>query len=75
MKNELTYKNCLIHSESFELGQRGSWVPRFRLTQQNSNGPSNRALASHDRLDKVCRTEAEADAFAIKEAIRWVDNK
>ncbi len=74
MKSKMSYKNCLIHSESFQLGQSGSWIPRYALTRLNTDSASNATPSHHDRLDKVYRTEGEADAFALSDAMQWVDN-
>ena len=74
MKSKMSYKNCLIHGESFQLGQSGSWVPRYALTRLNSDSASNAAPSHHDRLDKVYWTEEEADAFALHDAMQWVDS-
>ena len=73
MKSKVSYKNCLIHSESFQLRQSGSWIPRYALTRPNSDGASNATPSHHDRLDKVFWTEGEADAFALHDAMQWVD--
>ena len=74
MKNKISYKDCLIHSESFQLGQSGSWIPRYALTRPNPNSDSNGIPSHHDRLDKVYWTEREADDFALQDAMHWVDN-
>jgi hypothetical protein len=34
----------------------------------------NPASSHHDRLDKVCCTEREADAIAVQDAMQRVDN-
>ena len=74
MKNLISYKNCFIRSESFQLEPSGSWIPRYVLTQLNADNGMNPASSHHDRLDKVCGTEGEADAIAVQDAMQRVDN-
>jgi hypothetical protein len=71
MKNMISYKNCLIRSQSFQFGQSGSWIPRYTVTQQ---GADRDAPSHHDRLDQACWTESEADEFAVQDAKRRVDS-
>jgi hypothetical protein len=73
MKSSISYKNCLIRSESFQLSQSSSWIPRYTLTRQDTNSKWNGSPSHHDRLDKVFWTENEADEFALQDAMRWVD--
>jgi hypothetical protein len=73
MKSILSYKNCLVRGESFQLAQSCNWIPRYSLTLQGANNNSHGALSHHDRLDQVFRTENEADEFALKDAMRWID--
>lgn len=74
MKSSIAYKNCLIRSESFQLEQSGSWIPRYTLTRQTTNSDLSGTPSHHDRLDKVYSTEREADEFALQDAMQWVDN-
>ncbi|HVO95463.1 MAG TPA: hypothetical protein VMT22_21585 [Terriglobales bacterium] len=69
----VSYKNCLISSESFQLGQGSDWIPRYTLCRQNKTVGWNSTPSYHDRLDKVFLTRAEADEFALQEAIRRID--
>jgi len=73
MKSILSYKNCLVRGESFQLAQNCNWIPRYSLTLQEANNNSKGALSHHDRLDQVFRTENEADEFALQDAMRWID--
>ncbi|HTN72482.1 MAG TPA: hypothetical protein VMO00_15490 [Methylomirabilota bacterium] len=73
MKNVISYKNCLIRSESFQLTESSSWIPRYTLTHQDPKSEWNGAPSQHDRLDKVFCTENEADEFALQDAIRRID--
>lgn len=73
MKPGVSYKNCFIGSESFQLGQSSGWIPRYVLTCHDMNVEGNRTPSYHDRLDQAFLTEQEADEFAVEEAIRWID--
>jgi hypothetical protein len=73
MTSSISYKNCLIRSESFQLARNGSWVPRYTLTLRDTNNKWNGTPSHHDRLDKVFWTEQEADEFALQEAMEWID--
>ena len=72
MKNSLSYKNCVIQCESFQLAQNTGWIPRYSLTRPGADKRSNAAPLHYDRLDQVFCTEDEADSFALQEALRWV---
>jgi hypothetical protein len=73
MKNSLSYKNCVIQGESFQLAQNSGWIPRYSLTRAGADKRSNAAPLHYDRLDQVFCTEDEADGFALQEAVRWID--
>ena len=73
MKGNISYKNCVIRGESFQLAQSSGWIPRFTLMRQDSDKKSDDPPSYHDRLDKVFWTKNEADEFALQEAIRCID--
>jgi len=73
MESSISYKNCLIRGESFQLPQSDSWIPRYTLMRENDVSESDGTLTHHDRLDKVFWTKKEADAFALKDAMQWLD--
>ena len=73
MESSISYKNCLIRGESFQLPQSDSWIPRYTLMRENDVSESDGTLTHHDRLDKVFWTKTEADAFALKDAMQWLD--
>ena len=73
MKNSISYKNCLIRGESFQLAQSNGWIPRYSLMRQDTNSKWDDAPSHHDRLDKVFWTENEADEFAFQEAMVRID--
>ena len=74
MKGCLWYKNCLIRTESFQLTDSSSWIPRYILTGQGPAENSSDARSHRDRLDKVFCTKSEADEFALQDAVQWIDN-
>jgi hypothetical protein len=73
MKSSISYKNCLIRGESFQLTQSSGWIPRYTLTRQDARNKWNGTPSHHDRLDQVFWTENEADKFALQDAMRWID--
>lgn len=73
MKSSMSYKNCLIHSESFQLAQSNSWIPRYSLMRRDTDSKQDGTPSHHDRLDKVFRTEKEADEFALQDAMQRID--
>lgn len=73
MKSSISYKNCLIRSESFQLAPNSSWIPQYTLTRQNSKNMTA-SPKHHARLDKVFGSENEADEFAMQDAMRWIDS-
>jgi len=75
MKTSISYKNCLIRSESFQLAKSGGWIPRYTLTLQEAGNRWNGTPSHHDRLDQVFWTENEADKFALQDAMLWIDEK
>ena len=74
MKPSLSYKNCLIRTESFQVAQSSSWIPRYILMRQSTDGNSSGEPSHRDRLDKVFWTENEADEFALQDAVEWIDS-
>jgi hypothetical protein len=74
MKSSISYKNCLIRGESFQLTQSSGWIPRYTLTRQDARNKWNSTPSHHDRLDQVFWTENEADKFALQDAMRWIDD-
>ncbi len=73
MKNSISYKNCLIRGDSFQLAQSCGWIPRYTLTRSDFRNQWNTNPSHHDRLDLVFRSENEADNFALQDAMRWID--
>jgi len=73
MESSISYKNCLIRGESFQLPQSDSWIPRYTLMREGDESELDRSLMHHDRLDKVFWTKNEADEFALEDAMQWID--
>lgn len=74
MKSDIFYKNYLIRGNSFQPTQSSGWIPRYVLQRANFSVGSGDSPSSHDRLDKVFASAAEADDFAVREAMMWIDN-
>ncbi len=73
MKHDTSYKNFRIRGESFQPTESSGWIPRFVLQAENPD--ADPAPVSHDRLDKVCVSQTEADAFAVQDAKNWLDDQ
>ena len=69
----MSYKNCLIRGESFQLTQSSGWIPRYILTSPDVRNGWSYSPSHHDRLDQVFLTQYEADRFAIEDAMQWID--
>ena len=75
MNTSLAYKSCFIHIESFQLTYGSGWIPRFKLTRQNTQSGWGDAPSYRDRLDKVFLSKDEADEFALEDAMQWIDSE
>ena len=69
MGKSISYGNCVIHLQSFELLPRGGWIPRFTLTG------CDHSMLCRDRLDQVFPSKEEADEFALRDAVEWIDDR
>ena len=74
MKPDISYKNYFIRGKSFQPTQNSGWIPRYVLQCVHPSAASGDAELSHDRLDKAFGSAAEADDFAVQDAMRWIDN-
>lgn len=63
------YGNFVIQIQSFELLPSGGWIPRFTLRS------SDDSMLCRDRLDQVFPSKEEADEFALKDAVEWIDDR
>jgi hypothetical protein len=72
MKSSISYKNCLIRSESFQRETKGSWIPQYTVTGQDAKKTSG-VPSHHAQLDKTFWSENEADEFALQDAMHWID--
>lgn len=73
MKHDISYKNFLIRSESFQPTQSSGWIPRYVLHPEKPDPAVVSSPLCHDRLDKAFDSENEADAFALQDAKTWID--
>jgi hypothetical protein len=69
----ISYRNCLIHIESFQLTHSSGWIPRFKLLRQDTKSEWNDAPSYRHRLDTVFWSKDEADEFALEDAMHWID--
>jgi hypothetical protein len=74
MKQSISYKNCLIQSQSFQLAINTSWIPQFTVTPGTMRNAIGARPTHHARLDQVFWSETEADEFALQDAMRWIDS-
>jgi hypothetical protein len=69
------YKNYLIRGESFQREERGPWVPQYTVIRQDA-ATENREYPSHQyQFNQACRSERDADEFALQKARDWIDLK
>jgi hypothetical protein len=73
MKSSISYQNCLIRGESFQLEKNGKWVPQYTLRSQESKDKLRDFLSHRAQLDKTFPTESAADDFALQGAMKWID--
>ena len=73
MKNSISYKNYLIHGESFQREKNGAWVAQYALTRQEAGGKGNNFPSSQYQLNEAFPTESEADEYALRRAREWID--
>ena len=73
MKSSISYKNCLIRSESFQREKNGKWIPQYALTRQNTGSKGKVFPSQQYQLNEAFPTENEADDFALQKAMEWID--
>jgi hypothetical protein len=75
MKNDISYKDCFIRGESFQREKNGAWIPQYTLTRPTteSTGKGSDFPSHQYQWNEAFPTEAEADAYALRRAMEWVD--
>jgi hypothetical protein len=73
MRSEICYKNCLIRAESFQREKSGKWIAQYILTRQNTGSGRTGFPSQHYQLNEAFATEDEADDFALRRAMEWID--
>ena len=73
MKQDTSYKDYVIRSESFQREKNGAWIPQYTVTHQRAavqkiDFPSHQYQFNHAYF-----TEHEADEFAVLMAQTWID--
>jgi hypothetical protein len=73
MRSSIPYKNCLIQGESFQREKKGKWTAQYLVTQLNAGSDRKGFPSQQYQLNDVFATEAEADDFALRRAMEWID--
>lgn len=73
MKNDISYKNCVIRGESFQREKNGAWVAQYTVTLPEAARKANKFPSSQYQFEEAFPTEREADAYALGRAMEWVD--
>jgi hypothetical protein len=75
VKNNVPYKNCVVYTESFQREKNGAWVPQYTLTRPKTESTGKgRDFPSHQyQYNEAFPNQAEADAYALRKAMEWVD--
>ena len=73
MKNDISYKNCLIRGESFQRIRNGTWVPQYTLIRQEVGDKGTGFPSYQYQFNETFPTESEADEYALQRAMEWVD--
>lgn len=73
MRNDIAYKNCLIRGESFQREKNGKWVAQYLMTRQIAGASAQRFPSQQYQLYDVFGSEDEADDFALRRAMEWID--
>jgi hypothetical protein len=75
VKNGVPYKNCLIHTESFQREKNGAWIPQYTLVRPKteSTGKGSDFPSHQYQFNEAFPSETEADAYAFGKAMEWVD--
>jgi hypothetical protein len=73
MRNNISYKNCLIQGESFQREKNGEWIPQYKFTREDTGSELKRFPTQHYQLNEVFATKDEADEFALRRAMESID--
>ena len=73
MKDSISYKGCVIHGESFQRENNGTWVPQYTLTLPVTGRKAGDFPSHQYQLNEAFTTENEADVYAVRRAKEWVD--
>ena len=74
MKDSISYKGCVIHGESFQRENNGTWVPQYTLTLPVTGRKAGDFPSHQYQLNEAFPSETEADEFALQKAREWVDS-
>ena len=70
---EISYRNCTIRGESFQRERNGTWIAQYLVTRRNTGSEGTGFPTQHYQLNEVFATEDQANDFALRRAMEWVD--
>jgi hypothetical protein len=73
MRRSIPYRNCFIHGESFQREKNGKWTAQYLVTGLNTGSERRRFPSQQYQLNEVFATEDDADDFALRRAMEWID--
>jgi hypothetical protein len=73
MRDSVPYKNCLIRGESFQRQENGKWTAQYLVTRLNAGSERTGFPSQQYQLSEVFATEDDADDFALRRAMEWID--
>jgi len=73
MKDEISYKNCGIHGESFQRQKNGAWIPQYTLTVPERRRKPGDFPSHQYQFNNALPAESDADEYALGRAREWVD--
>jgi hypothetical protein len=74
LRSDTSYKNCSIRGESFQREKNGKWVAQYLVTGLNAACGRSVFPSQQYQLSEIFATEGEADDFAVRRAMEWIDN-
>ena len=75
MKNSISYKDCVIHGESFQREKNGTWIPQYTLTLPETGSKPTDFPSHQYQFNEAFPTESVADEYALRRAKEWVDKE
>lgn len=73
MRSSISYKNYLIRLESFQREEKGKWIPQYYFARQNIGSKETDFPSQQYQFNEALQSEDEADDFALRKAMEWID--